>query len=402
MTAKQRIVLTLLWIEFFTAYLDRTNISVAGPTLMKSLAISPHLFGYVLAAFTAGYALMQIPGGILADRFGVRRMLVIALVAWSVFTGLTALATAVVALIAVRFCFGLGEGIESGAHFRALGDTFDSRERSTASGILHSALALGPAIAAPVAAAIIANAGWQALFLWFSIPGLVVAGLVWLFFPKSTGSAAPPVEQTARGSPLAREPRLWSMFAAYLLFNVAFWGLAGWMPSYLASERHIELKSLGIAASIPYLFGFVGLLLLGWLARTLLYERRTALVAACYVLAGTCLFAAFRADGAASCIAALSAAAFFLYGSFAPFWAISLDLVPEGAHGALSGFVNLGGQVGGFFAPIAVGALVEATHSFGAGFSLMASALVLGAAAVLSATRAMGRTPAGLRSLNAS
>ena len=389
MTLKQRVVLTLLWIEFFTAYLDRTNISVAGPTLMKSLAISPYLFGYVLAAFTAGYALMQVPGGMLADRFGVRRMLVIALVLWSVFTGLTALATAIAALIAVRFCFGIGEGIESGAHFRALGDTFDSRERSTASGILHSALALGPAIAAPVAAAIIASAGWQALFLWFSVPGLVVAALVWFFFPKSTGTVPSPEIPSVRGNPLSRAPRLWSMFAAYLLFNVAFWGLAGWMPSYLSSTRHIELKNLGIAASIPYLFGFVGLLVLGWVARTVLYERRTALVAASYVLAGACLFAAFRADGAATCIAALAAAAFFLYGSFAPFWAIVLDLVPDGSHGALSGFVNLGGQIGGFFAPIAVGALVETTHSFDAGFSLMAAALVLGAIAVLTARHAL-------------
>ena len=366
MTRKQRVVLTLLWIEFFTAYLDRTNISVAGPTVMKSLAISPHLFGYVLAAFTAGYALMQIPGGMLADRFGVRRMLVIALVLWSVFTGLTALATAIVTLIAVRFCFGIGEGIESGAHFRALGDTFDSRERSTASGILHSALALGPAVAAPVAAAIIAA--------------------------RVESSRAPATNARRRlqpgGNPLSREPRLWSMFAAYMLFNVAFWGLAGWMPSYLSIERHIELKSLGIAASIPYLFGFAGLLLLGWVARTALYQRRTELVAGSYVVAGACLFAAFRAESAVTCVIGLAAAAFFLYGSFAPFWAIALDLVPDGSRGALSGFVNLGGQIGGFFAPIAVGALVEGTHSFGAGFSLMAGALVLGAVAILTAQRA--------------
>lgn len=178
------------------------------------------------------------------------------------------------------------------------------------------------------------------------------------------------------------------MFAAYLLFNVAFWGLAGWMPSYLSIERHIELKSIGIAASIPYFFGFIGLLVLGWVARTVLYGQRTALVAASYVLAGACLFAAFRANNAVTCIFGLAAAAFFLYGSFAPFWAIALDLVPDGARGALSGFVNLGGQIGGFFAPIAVGTLVETTHSFGAGFSLMASALVLGAVAVLTAQRA--------------
>ncbi len=279
----QRRVLTLLWVEFFTAYLDRTNIAVAGPTLMKSLAITPQLFGYVLAAFTAGYAVMQVPGGMLADRFGVRRVLVAALLVWSLFTGLTALAASAGALIVIRFCFGLGEGIESGAHFRALGDTFNSRERSTASGILHTSLALGPAIAAPLAAAIIGAYGWQALFVWFAVPGVIVAALVWAFFPKTTGQPRSHAVKTG-GNPLQRGPRLWSMFAAYLCFNVAFWGLAGWMPSYLSSERHIELKALGFAASVPYLFGFAGLLVLGWMARTVLYERRAQLVAGAYVL----------------------------------------------------------------------------------------------------------------------
>jgi sugar phosphate permease len=354
----QRRVLTLLWIEFFTAYLDRTNIAVAGPTLMKTLAITPQLFGYVLAAFTAGYAVMQVPGGILADRFGVRRVLVAALLVWSLFTGLTALAASVGALILVRFCFGLGEGIESGAHFRALGDTFTSRERSTASGILHTSLALGPAVAAPLAAAIIGAYGWQALFLWFTVPGIIVAAVVWRYFPKTTGQPRPP-QATMRA--LQRGPRLWWMFAAYLCFNVAFWGLAGWMPSYLSSERHIELKSLGFAASVPYLFGFAGLLVLGWVARTLLYERRAQLVAGAYVLAGLSLFLAFRAG----------------------------DVVPEGSHGALSGFVNLGGQIGGFFAPIAVGAFVGATHSYAGGFALMACALIAGAGAVLCAQGAL-------------
>jgi sugar phosphate permease len=179
------------------------------------------------------------------------------------------------------------------------------------------------------------------------------------------------------------------MFAAYLCFNVAFWGLAGWMPSYLSSERHIELRSLGVAASVPYLFGFAGLLVLGWVARTLLYERRAQLVAGAYVLAGISLFIAFRAGDVVTCITGLSIAAFFLYGSFAPFWAVSLDLVPEGSHGALSGFVNLGGQVGGFFAPIAVGAFVGATRSYAGGFALMACALIAGACAVLFAQGAL-------------
>jgi MFS family permease len=91
-------------------YLDRVNISVAAPSMMKSLAIDPGLFGFVLSAFTIGYATMQMPGGILADRFGARAVLVCAPVLWSIFTGLTGLVESAAALVAVRFCFGLAEG----------------------------------------------------------------------------------------------------------------------------------------------------------------------------------------------------------------------------------------------------------------------------------------------------
>ena len=384
--ARKRLVLSILWIAFFTAYLDRTNISIAGPTLMKSLSLAPDQFGYVLAAFTAGYALMQIPGGFLADRFGAKPMLVIALVIWSAFTGLTGLAASLGALIVVRFFFGIGEGIENGAHFKALADTFGSRERSSASGIFHTALALGPALVAPVAALILARAGWQALFFWFTIPGVVVALIVAAFFPQTQRAQAPAGRSKAFGTALG-QPGALSAFFAYLLFNVAFWGFLGWMPTYLSASRHIELKALGVLASVPYFFGFAGLLALGFLARGPLYDRRPLVVAASYVLAGAGLFVAFRADGVPECIAGLSLAAFFLYGTFGPFWAIVLDSVPENIRGAFSTFVNFGGQIGGFFAPIVVGKIVATTHSYSGGFVFMIVAVVLAAFAISSARR---------------
>ena len=176
---QKRLILGLLWIAFFVAYLDRTNIAVAGPTMMTAFGMSVKQFGYVLAAFTAGYALTQIPGGLLADKYGAKRFLIIALLVWSLFTGLTAITASFVALIVVRFCFGVGEGLEQGAQFRAIGDTFSSSERSEASGIFLTALALGPAFVAPLAAFIIAHVGWQPLFIWLALPGLIVAAVVW-------------------------------------------------------------------------------------------------------------------------------------------------------------------------------------------------------------------------------
>ena len=382
MNGKKRLVLGLLWTAFFVAYLDRTNIAVAGPAMMKGLNMSPQVFGYVLASFTAGYALMQIPGGMLSDRFGTKRMLIVALLVWSVFTGLTGVAASIAVLIAVRFFFGLGEGIESGAHFKAIGDTFPSQERSAANGIFHTALALGPALVAPVAAFTIAQSSWQTLFILFTIPGLLVAALIWGFFPAVTntrGEDAGEEHSGTFGEMIAR-PSAWLPFAAYLLFNVAFWGLLNWMPSYLSAERHIDLKTLGVLASIPYLCGFCGLLILGYLGRGVFYRHRPLLLGASYVLAGLGLYLAFTADSITNSEIGLSFGAFFLYGGFGPFWAVTIDAVPGNLRGTFGGFVNFGGQIGGFFSPIIVGTIVQNTKSYSGGFLFMIGALILAGA----------------------
>lgn len=391
MKSKQ-LVLFLIWLMMAVAYLDRVNISIAGPTIMAALHIRSSVFGLILAAFTFGYALMQIPGGWLADRFGSRALLVTALVVWSAFTALTGAARSVASLVAVRVLFGLGEGIENGAQFKLIGDYFNSRERSSASAFFLTALALGPALAAPAAAWLLLRVGWRGLFVAFAFPGLLVALLMFLFLPKPTGA----VEHTAvadDGRNLGwggamRRLTSWLAFAAYLFFNVAFWGFLGWMPTYLSQSRHVTLAHLGWAASTPYLCGFVGLLVIGWLGTGPLFRQRAALVGVCDLLAAVFLGRTFLATGVMQSVLGLSLAAFFLYGGFGPFWALALDLTPDGMRGAFTGFVNFGGQIGGFAAPIVVGKLVEATHSFTGGFLFMMAALVLAAASLFWLQRA--------------
>jgi len=387
MTPKRRALL-LIWLMMAVAYLDRTNITVAKLTMTHDLHLSEMQFGFVMAAFTFGYALMQIPGGRLADRIGSRPLLVTALVVWSVFTALTGLATSLTSLIAVRVLFGIGEGIENGAQFKLIGDNFAARERSSASAFFLTALPLGSAAAAPAATWLLGRVGWHALFFWFSLPGLLVAGLLFLFLPRGKAEVVHSDVRDRAGQELGwgdalRRRSSWLAFSAYLFFNVAFWGFIGWMPSYLSQSRHIELKALGMVASLPYLCGFVGMVALGKLGAGAFFGRRAALIAVSYLLAAVFLCVTFTATTVPRCVAGLSLAAFFLYGGFGPFWAVTLDLIPDGMRGAFTGFVNFGGQIGGFAAPIVVGALVTHTHSFTGGFLFMTAALVLAAASLL-------------------
>lgn len=379
------VMLFLLWLMFFVAYLDRINIAVAGPTMMKEMNMNPMAFGSVLSAFTFGYALTQVPGGYFADKFGAKRLLVIALIWWSAFTGITGMVSSVGVMMVVRVLFGIGEGLGVGAQFKLVGDFFSSTERSSANALFLTALALGPAFVAPLAAWLIGFMGWREIFLAFIIPGLIMAYLLHCFIPDAPDSGVVHTEvlneqgTKAMWKDILAFPSIWLIFFTYMFFNIAFWGFLLWLPSYLSISRHIALKAMGIYASIPYIAGFFGLLVMGWLGSKVFYKHRSLLIAVSYLIAGAALYVAFIQDQAINCILALSCAGFFLYGGFGPFWAVVLDHIPDGLRATLSGFVNFGGQLGGFLAPIVIGGIVNATGSFFGGFLFMTGGLFLAA-----------------------
>ncbi len=377
-------VLGLLWLMQLVNYLDRINISIAAPFMMKDLAITPGHFGFVLAAFTLGYAIMQIPGGALSDRFGAKPVLIGSALLWGCFTGITGLASSLATLIAARVGFGLSEGASNGPAFKLVGDYFTSRERAGANGAYLTSLALGPACVAPMAAWALGRVGWHGMFFLFVIPAVLMAALLAIAMPRAPKTVIRTEIVTQSGQQagwrdVMRLRTSWLLFFAYMAFNMAFWGYLGWMPSYLSLARHINLKELGIAASIPYVFGFFGMVVFGWLGSRPFYRHRARLVGVAYLLAGIGLYAAFQAATPAWSIAGLSMAAFFLYGGFGPVWGIALDLTPETARGAFSGFVNCGGQIGGVFAPIVVGLIVSHTGAFTGGFIFMIAALLVAA-----------------------
>ena len=134
--------------------------------------------------------------------------------------------------------------------------------------------------------------------------------------------------------------------------------------------------------SAVYICGFLGLIVFGRLGSTILAGRRAALAAAAYLGAAVSLAMANAAPSTTACIGALGLAAFCLFGSFGPLWAIAVDLAPEASRGLVTGWVNFCGQVGGFVGPIAIGLLAGRIGSFAGGMLFMVGALLLAGVAM--------------------
>src|SRR5690349_8670127 len=104
-------VLSILFATWIVSYLDRIVMSVAIPYIAADYHLSPLAMGIVMSVFFAGYSISQIPGGVLADKFGVRKVATLAMLWWSVFTAATGAAGNLTQMLIIRFVFGLGEGV---------------------------------------------------------------------------------------------------------------------------------------------------------------------------------------------------------------------------------------------------------------------------------------------------
>lgn len=387
-------IIAAVWFFQVANYLDRVVVSFAGPSIMKSMSMSPASFGAVLSSFGVGYFLAQIPGGAIADRWGAKPLMVIGPLFWALFTGLTGLVAGLTGFVAVRLCFGISEGLSNACCYKVIGDNFDSQQRARAVSIWATAFAIAPAFAGPAVGVLLGLYGWRLVFAMMMAPALAAALINYLLIPNSRPSRG---DRRASGAgrsefrAILRSPSLVLIAFAYLAFNIAYWGYLGWMPSYLALAHHIDVKSIGLLGGIPYLFAIAGLLLAGWLSSSILYRYRGQLLVVAYVLAALSLVLAYNAVSVTMSIVGLSSAAFFLYGGFGPFGAILLDLAPENIRAVYSGIVNAAGQVGGAVAPVIIGMLVKATGTFAFGFALMICGLLVAAACLLAAVATSAR-----------
>lgn len=385
----------LLFLTWLMSYIDRSLMPMALPLIGQEFHLSPTAMGVVIGAFFIGYASMQIPGGLIADKIGARKSVTLGVASWSLFSFLTGTATSVANLIWIRILFGLGEGIHPPAAFKALAAWFKSAERSRANGIVMSSNTLGPMIAPLLFATVMEAFGWRKAFYLLSVPGFLIAlAAYWYLRDKPAEHPQITERELAEIGPedgmrekipfsaLLKYGALWQLFFVYMTWDVTWWGFQAWLPSYLLKARGFTLIHTGAVAALPFAAGFAGLLIAAYISDKS-GKRKWVLVS---VLAGNALFMLLTATAANATLAVvfLTATGFFLPAIQGPFWSLPMDLLPSRVMGYSTGFINTGGQIAGVVAPIVIGSLIQITRRYEAGFVFMA--ISAGISAVLVGT----------------
>jgi len=393
----------LLGLGVLVNYFDRVNLSVSHDALTTEFGISDVTFGFLLGAYNWTYAMLQLPSGVLLDRFGVRRVGCVSIFLWSIASFAAALTRGIGGFFAARFLLGVGEAPTFPANAKAIGYWFPPEERSSATSMFDSAAKLASGVGVPLIGLLLLRIGWR---LSFAATGLISLLYFFLFLgvyhdppdeslKSALGRDANRLQ--AQGATdldenrvtlgyLLRRKKVLGLALGFGSYNYVFYLLLTWLPVYLSRSLHIDLAHSFVYTGVPWLFATATEILVGGLLVDALIRRgwNADRVRRVVLIGGTAMgLGILGAAGAHSAGQALFWVSLSISGLSAASpvgWSIPSLIAPGDSVGKVGGIMNLSNQISGIGAPIITGFLVTGNRSFAMALLVAAAYLVVGIA----------------------
>jgi len=269
-------MISLVMLGAIVNYLTRSTLAVAAPTVLADLHISEREYSWILSAFQIAIMFQPLCGYVM-DVIGLKRGLSIFVTAWAITSMAHGLATNWPALAALRGLLGFAEGSANPAGMKATAEWFPAKERGIAGGVYNIGASVGSMLAPPLVAWAILAYNWQAAFVITGSFGLMWVGLwLWAYHPPDTHPALSEDERAyiaagqesflsdtgARPSivAIARRRNFWGIALPRLLADPTWGTLTFWVPLYLSTVRHFDLKQIALFAWMPFLAADLGCL----------------------------------------------------------------------------------------------------------------------------------------------
>ena len=405
----------VLGVGTFVNYIDRVNLSVATPAIMKDFGLSASEMGLLSSAFLWTYAMLQIPVGSIIDRIGVAWVNRVAAFLWTVASFASAAAGGLGLLLISRLLLGVGEAPTIPAGWKSIGQWFPKHERGTATAIFDGCAKLSNVLGIPVMAFLVSAYGWPAAFVFTGVLSAVYLLVWWLLYltPQQAyargrlgeaeyayvreggGDEEAPAENSLRGTGhLLRRRKTWGLALGYASYTYSYYVLLTWLPGYLEKQFGVNLLQGGVYAMLPWLAAVIaqfvvgGVLMDRWLRRSGDPTRVRRVVLVLSLLASMSVTGAAYAESVTVALVFLSVGAAGLAISVPAGSSIVALIAPEGYAGTLGGIVNFVANLLGIAAPIVTGVVVDSTGSFSGAFIVTGAVLLAG---IVCYTAVLGR-----------
>lgn len=366
-------LLLLLSASQALSFIDRVNLSVVLPELIKEHAYLPSTAGLLMSILNWFYVGAIIFAGPLTDRIGAHRAFPGAVAFWSAATALCGLTIQFLPLAMLRALVGIGEAPNIPSGSQVIQQNFARTERGLAVSVQFSGNKIGLAVGIPLAAFLLSQFGRPSVFYMTGLLGGFWV-LAWLLVYRKPGPAAEALAVTPRSNVRWREllkvRSVWGMVLGQAGYLYVYYVFATWLPGYLALAQHMSIMSTGFFAMLPFVAGIGFTLLGGWLSDRLVERgasvssvRRSFAVGGIFASTIFIVVAAFSHEAWVA-IAAFTLAVSALSLTTASANAMPIDVAPPHLVSSCASIQNFGGNIGGALAPLITGVLISWSGSF--------------------------------------
>ena len=393
----------LLGVGVLVNYFDRISLSVAAPQLQTEFGLGPEALGVLFSAFFWSYALLQIPTGMLLDRFGTTLIGRCGALLWGIASSITALASGFGGIFLARVLLGIAEAPGFPVSSKATGYWFPRKERALATATFDAAAKFSNVIGVPLVAFAVVNWGWRwgfgvtaalsflyflAFYFWYRDPSAdKKLSKEEYDYIKQGGATAEGISDTSAVGMLGyllSKSKVWGLTIGFAAYGYSFYLFLTWLPGYLVKSMNMSIiKSAGYAA-IPWLVATItDLIVGGWLIDYLVGKgkdetvvRKSVLIIG--MLFGLAVFGATQTTDPVWAIFWISIALGGLAAAAPVGWSLPSLIAPKGGVGTLGGIMNFANNLMGIAAPIVTGVIVGATNSFANAFIAAGVILLIG------------------------
>jgi ACS family tartrate transporter-like MFS transporter len=395
-----------LFLLYIVAYLDRINLGFAALQMQQQLGFTDAVYGFGAGVFFAGYFLFQVPSNLVLERVGARRWIAVLMILWGIISASMSFVTSERSFYTLRFLLGAAEAGFFPGVILYLKNWFPARARARTVARFMTAAPLSGVVGGPLSGALLGLhhkaglAGWQWMFLLEGIPAIVLGAIVWTYLVdhpalahwlseeqrawlqqtlNTEANAAPQSGSNAFAA--FRMGTIWILALVYFGLNTVSYGVSLWLPNLIKSLGGMSTFAIGVLSAIPYVAAAITMVFVG-LSSDRTGERRwhTAVPAFAGAIAIGC---AGLTTSLTAAVALVSVAVLGVFSMMGPFWAMPTALLSATTAAAGIAFINSVGNLGGFFGPYIIGRLRTSTGQFRGGLLVVASALALSGALVL-------------------
>jgi MFS family permease len=413
MTKVTRRLIPFLILLYFINYLDRVNISFAGPNGMnEDLAMSAKMFGFASGIFFIGYFLLEVPSNIALHKFGGRRWLARIMLTWGIISTAIAFVPNAETLVVLRFLLGVAEAGFFPGVILYLTFWFPEKQRSKAISLFMVAVPVSTAVGSTLSSLIIdwghgffGLEGWRVMFLIEGLPAVVLAFFCWFYLTDRPAQASwleddekdwletildyeRSMAETGQHWPLRKalsHPRI--LLLAFIYFGITYglYAVGFFLPTIVAGFQeqygtHLSIIERGLVTSVPYVVAAI--VMVPWARHSDRTDERVWHVAIPAIVGGVSIPLALYMTDPYLAMVAVTLSTCSVMCALPVFWSLpSTFLTGLAAAGGIA-LINSIGNLSGFSGPYITGWLTGLTGD--AKLALwVVGALSLAAAAVV-------------------